>query len=223
MDGLEELRLREAMYVIVSQTSSILNYSEFCRQLCISHASAEHRVRVMAQLGWIRLLPALPTENKTMRRPRVTIRDPQLACRILGIRWQEQLMQTPLGRRLAAGAAIEEIIKKERQISGRTRFYYYGRHGSVPLDLVVDSASFRLGVYCSNAMIKLEHHTPLKRAIHDNVITHGILLTTEFRAYHLGLHAYAAPYNPFTARYEDWRRALQKGKQIDLMLRWVSQ
>ena len=133
----------------------------------------------MAQLGWIRLLPALSTEKKAMRRLRITICDPSLACRILGIPSTDHLLSSPLGRRLAAGTTVERIIRKERQISTRTRFYYYGRYYSVPLDLVLDFGAAQLGIYCSNAVVKREHETPLKRAIQDNVITHGILLTTE--------------------------------------------
>jgi hypothetical protein len=207
--------LRHALLIAARQNGSVLNRSQFARELHLSTRSVGKLIRAMASFGWIRLLPAYCPADAAgcFRRPRLSLTSGKVLSAVLGAAHKGGA---------DAAALAESIIRTEQRHHPASRFFYYGTYDRGAVDLIVEREDGRFGFHLAGSEHPRPRETfPLRRAVRKGIVRRGYLLHPGQSSCFFARGVLSVPRSLFLARYQDFTCADEGYRVWQLMLRWL--
>jgi hypothetical protein len=214
-DAISAETLKHALLIAARQNGSILNRSQFARELHLSTRSVGKLIKAMVSLGWIRLLTAYCPADAVgcFRRPRLSLTSGKVLSVVLGAAHKDGA---------DAAELAESIIRAEQRLHPASRFFYYGTYDRGSVDLIVERKGSRFGFHLAGSEHPRRRETfPLRRAVRKGVVRRGYLLHTGRSSCFFARGVLSVPRSLFVARYEDFTCDDDRYRVWQLMLRWL--
>ncbi len=133
---LDRNKIRKCLELIAQLNGSILNFQVLARAMGISGPTVLRYIQFLEASFFIRLLPALPGENKKRlaKAPKIYIRDAGILHHLLGIQSLRALSKSTCQTGSWEGYVIEEIAKI---LPDKYHLYYYRTQHAAEIQLII--------------------------------------------------------------------------------------
>ncbi|MBM3650759.1 MAG: ATP-binding protein [Alphaproteobacteria bacterium] len=130
---------RRFLGLLASRHGQILNKSDLAAPLGVSVPTVGHWLDVLEATAQILLVPSY-FENfgkRLVKSPRLYVADPGLACHLLGIESESELLRSPFVGPLFEGLIASEIAKAQVNAGRRRELYHFRDQQGLEVDFVV--------------------------------------------------------------------------------------
>lgn len=206
--------LNPTLSILAKWHGQTLNCSTLGKELGVSYKSAQNRVRCLAEMNLIWLLYPLPAEAATStHRAR---KSPKLYL---------------TGSAPCSGPLAEEVRFRSRMIktictheaarNPSSKFWYYGGYGKTHIELIVQTASKRLGfVFLQEPRPNRWCWSYCKRVLARDIVQGGFVLYPGRRIFFAARRLVILPTGEFLKSYRRWMNACL-GSSRKLLLQLV--
>jgi hypothetical protein len=191
-----------------------LNYSTLGKELGVSYKAAQSRIRCLAETNLIWLLYPLPAEitastYRARKSPKLYLSG---SARYSG----------PLGEELRfRGRMIRTICAHEAARNPSSKFWYYGGYGKTHIELIVQTASKRIGfVFLQEPRPNRWCWSYCKRVLARDIVQGGFVLYPGRRIFFAARRLVILPSVEFLKSYRRWMNACL-GSSRKLLLQLV--
>jgi len=133
---------RRFMALVASRHGQILNKTDLSSPLGMSVPGISKWLDVLEATQQILIVPPY-FENvgkRLVKSPRLYIADSGLACHLLGIESDAELLRSPFAGAVFEGMVASEIVKAQANAGRRRELYFFRDHQGLEVDFVVPSA-----------------------------------------------------------------------------------
>lgn len=176
---------RRFMALVATRHGQVLNKSELAGPLGMSVPGIARWLDILEATGQLLLVPPW-FENagkRIVKTPKVYIADSGLACHLLGVETQRDLMRSPFRGALFEGLVASEIVKAQEN-AGRRELYFFREHSGIEVDFVVPAGARVMLVEAkASATVMPSMASPMLR-LADALAQHGSRRRAEMYVVH---------------------------------------
>jgi len=139
---------RKFVALLASRTGQLLNKTDLAAPLGVSIPTLTQWLSILEVTGQILLVPPY-FENfgkRLIKSPRPYFVDSGLACHLLGIDSERELLRSPFLGPLFEGYVASEIVKQQLAAGGAREIYYFRDQQGLEVDFVVPAGHRRLAL-----------------------------------------------------------------------------
>jgi len=211
-------RFYQTLMAVASQCGGPVNHRKIAQKLSIAGSAVELRIRKLADMDLIVLLPALRDETNTNRvkADKVYLKHPDaLLCRFPQLK---EKLEDP------RALPVARIHEKESRQYPQSRFYHYASYSGSSVDLVVQRGAYRFGITILDRMWFTKRNVGILRStVKEGTLRRGFVLYPTYRAYFVGRDILAVPTPIFLATYDYWTDPANTNTDFRLMTGWINQ
>lgn len=184
--------MRRFLGMLAHVHGGLLNASELGRSMGVTYHTIGHHLDILEGHFLIRRLQPWHSNlgKRLVKSPKLYVRDCGLLHSLLGIRTEEDLLQSPRRGASWEGMLIENIIAMEAMTHIGSQFWFYRTQAGAEIDLIVDRGNERIGYeFKCGLSVSRKDAAGLKLGLEDGIITKGMVVYAGERQYPLPLTA----------------------------------